>query len=142
MFIFDKRKEKWMKGENKLTKERKRHYHGDYKNFIGIKINGEDKLCREEIEGEISNEFYDELCRYLGMENFIDKIRYYFFDNDWTVDVFIANNDGLILAEIELESEDQEVELPDWIEEEVTNNEKYYNSYLAKYPYGAWENES
>ena len=56
----------------------------------------------------------------------------------WEVDIFKGENDGLQMAEIELASIDESFELPDWIGEEVTNDERYYNIYLLKHPYSQW----
>ena len=57
----------------------------------------------------------------------------------WDVDNFHGKNEGLWLAEVELESEDEVVNLPKWAIEEVTGNERYYNAYLSKHPYCDWE---
>lgn len=57
----------------------------------------------------------------------------------WEVDEFLNENEGLVIAEIELEDEDQEFEIPNWIDKEVTGEEKYYNAYLIKNPYNNWE---
>ncbi len=59
----------------------------------------------------------------------------------WEVDVFHEKNEGLILAEIELPHEDFEPHMLDGLGKEVTNDEKYYNSYLAKNPYKNWSKE-
>ncbi len=56
----------------------------------------------------------------------------------WEIDVFKAENSGLLLAEVELKSEDQEVELPVWIETEVSNDPRYFNSYLTQFPFNTW----
>lgn len=56
----------------------------------------------------------------------------------WEVDVFSGHNDGLIVAEIELESEAETFSLPDWVSHEVTEEEKYYNSNLTVSPYKDW----
>jgi adenylate cyclase len=56
----------------------------------------------------------------------------------WEVDVFFGDNEGLIVAEIELESEDETFDLPDWISNEVTEEEKYYNSNLTVKPFKDW----
>lgn len=53
----------------------------------------------------------------------------------WEVDVFSGENEGLILAEIELASEDQEFPLPFWVGEEVTGDPRYYNAYLIAHPF-------
>ena len=56
----------------------------------------------------------------------------------WEVDEFLGNNNGLIVAEIELTSETEKFNLPQWIDKEVTNEVKYYNSNLAINPYKDW----
>lgn len=56
----------------------------------------------------------------------------------WEVDVFHGDNEGLILAEIELASEDEPFERPDWVGHEVSGDRRYYNSMLTKYPYKQW----
>jgi len=56
----------------------------------------------------------------------------------WEVDVFSGHNEGLIVAEIELESETETFSLPDWVSHEVTEEEKYYNSNLTVNPYKDW----
>lgn len=55
------------------------------------------------------------------------------------VDVFKGENKGLVLAEIELDSVNENPDIPEWLGKEVTGNEKYYNSYLSKYPFQSWE---
>ena len=107
------------------------------KTFLTIKRDTEDKMVREEIEHEIDNEFYEGI-KYLGSIPFIRKTRYH-LDSPWDVDVFHGENEGLILAEIELESKDQKLIIPEWIGREVTNDDRYYNSYLAKHPFSEWE---
>lgn len=57
----------------------------------------------------------------------------------WEVDVFSGKNEGLIVAEIELNSEDENFSSPGWIDREVTGEEKYYNSNLVNEPYQDWE---
>lgn len=61
-------------------------------------------------------------------------------DLKWEVDFFLEENEGLIVAELELPSVDAEVELPEWIGEEVTNDKRYLNHYLALHPYSTWNN--
>lgn len=71
----------------------------------------------------------------------IDKTRHRlrFADRTWEVDVFHGDNEGLVVAEVELESADAEVELPDWVKGEVSHDRRYFNSNLAKAPYSTWE---
>jgi adenylate cyclase len=70
----------------------------------------------------------------------LSKIRYKIsFENKiWEVDEFLGVNTGLIIAEIELTSEDEHFECPDWIDTEVTGDEKYYNSNLTIAPFKSW----
>lgn len=70
----------------------------------------------------------------------IEKTRYIIEQIDFIVevDVFKGENEGLILAEIELSSMDQRIELPAWLGKEVTGDNRYYNSYLAQHPYCSW----
>ena len=79
------------------------------------------------------------------LENFsiseLSKIRYkILFDSKvWEVDEFLGENIGLIVAEIELTSEDEDFNIPRWIDKEVTGQEKYYNSKLTIEPYKSWK---
>ena len=70
----------------------------------------------------------------------IEKYRYRIeFDQMlWEVDVFIGDNAGLVVAEIELESEHQQFTRPEWIGEEVTHDTRYLNSNLMRHPYPQW----
>lgn len=74
-------------------------------------------------------------------ENELEKIRHeiIYANKLWEVDVFLGENQGLIVAEIELESEDEDFEIPEWITEEVTHEKKYYNSNLTKHPFKDWD---
>ena len=56
----------------------------------------------------------------------------------WEVDVFAGENEGLIIAEIELDSEDEKFELPQWVGLEVSHDARYYNSSLSAKPYKSW----
>ncbi len=56
----------------------------------------------------------------------------------WEVDEFLGDNEGLIVAEVELESENQTIQLPDWVGQEVTDDPRYCNSNLAANPYTTW----
>ena len=74
-------------------------------------------------------------------ENYlIRKTRYLvdFKGFTWEIDVFHNDNKGLIVAEIELESKNQDFEKPNWIGDEVSNDKRYYNHYLSKKPFKLW----
>lgn len=57
----------------------------------------------------------------------------------WEVDEFFGENAGLVVAEIELESEEQDFERPDWLGQEVTHDHRYFNSSLSQHPFNKWE---
>lgn len=71
----------------------------------------------------------------------IEKIRYLVPKGDHTfeVDKFYGDNEGLVIAELELEEEDEEYYSPQWLGREVTGEIKYYNSQLSKIPYKEWQ---
>lgn len=56
----------------------------------------------------------------------------------WEIDVFLGDNSGLVVAEVEINSEDEQVILPEWIGTEVTNISRYYNVSLSQKPYKDW----
>ena len=74
-------------------------------------------------------------------EGVIDKIRYEIpaGKHIFEVDEFFGENEGLIIAEIELSAEDEAFEKPDWLGEEVTSDERFYNAYLSKKPFKTWQ---
>lgn len=101
----------------------------DERAFITIKSGTKDLgLSRLEWEFEIPPEEADDLIK-ISLPGRIAKTRYYVPNGKhiWEVDVFHDRNEGLIIAEIELSSVDEEFEKPDWIGEEVTGNPDYYN---------------
>jgi CYTH domain-containing protein len=63
-----------------------------------------------------------------------ERFRHHGFE----VDEFLGDNLGLIIAEVELGDENENVELPPWIGEEVTGDRRFYNSYLSEHPYTVW----
>ncbi|MCH2194172.1 CYTH domain-containing protein [Kordia sp.] len=76
-------------------------------------------------------------------EGIIEKIRYNIPSGNHTfeVDEFFGQNEGLIVAEVELQHEDEPFNTPSWLGEEVTGQTKYYNSQLSKKPYKTWHHE-
>ena len=70
----------------------------------------------------------------------IDKIRYEILVGKHTfeVDVFSGENQGLVMAEVELSNENDFFEKPKWLGNEVTGDKRYYNSYLSKNPFISW----
>ena len=97
---------------------------------------------RSEFEYSIPLADAQEILETLCDRPLIEKIRYKIPLGDliWEVDQFLGDNAGLIIAEVELTDENQEIDLPEWIDRQVSDP-KYYNANLAKYPYSQWENE-
>lgn len=96
-------------------------------------------LGRHELEYEISTEEGEILFDCLNHQPIIKTREVYDMgDVVWEVDVFAGENSGLIVAEVELESENQYVELPDWIGPEVTGLSKFYNANIANAPFSSW----
>jgi adenylate cyclase len=96
-------------------------------------------ISRKEFEYEIPMGEGIELLDGFAVSE-IEKIRYRieYDGKTWEVDEFSGNNAGLILAEIELQHEDEEFKKPDWISIEVSDDERYYNSYLSTHPFKDW----
>ncbi|KIA89860.1 CYTH domain-containing protein [Kaistella jeonii] len=110
------------------------------KGFITIKGIGNDSgTSRFEWEKEISIEDADNLLK-IGEPGTIDKVRHDVqIGKDWyEVDEFHGDNEGLTVAEIELDDENQDFEKPSWLGKEVTGQSEYYNSMLMKNPYKNW----
>lgn len=107
-----------------------------------ITIKGHTTGCsRAEYEYEIpladAASMLDTLC----VKPLIEKIRYRCTGPDgkvWEVDEFLGENEGLVVAEIELSGEDEPFARPAWVGDEVTGDPRYYNSYLSQTPYKRW----
>lgn len=97
-------------------------------------------ITRTEVNINIPVKDADNLFTTFDLKNVIQKTRYVIpFDNyEWEVDIFKGDNEGLHIAEIELDSEDQPFHKPDFILEEVSDDPKYYNSNLSTNPYKNW----
>ncbi|MEM9267027.1 MAG: CYTH domain-containing protein [Cyanobacteria bacterium P01_F01_bin.13] len=98
-------------------------------------------ISRSEFEYEIPLADAQAILAELCQRPLIEKHRYRIPLGEviWEVDEFLGENQGLILAEVELTQADQTVELPSWIGKEVTGNPHYYNSNLVKYPFKDWQ---
>ncbi|NEO11988.1 MULTISPECIES: CYTH domain-containing protein [unclassified Moorena] len=88
------------------------------------------------IPGSDAQEMLDTLCQ----GPLIEKTRYKIEHAGliWEVDEFAGDNQGLILAEVELTDENQDIELPEWIGIEVSDDPRYFNSNLVQHPYTQW----
>ncbi len=97
---------------------------------------------RSEFEYPIPIEDAEQMLEALCLKPLIEKIRYEINYDDliWEVDEFFGENEGLIIAEVELKNEQQQINIPSWIDKEV-NDKKYFNSSLIKYPYSQWQDK-
>jgi len=96
-------------------------------------------ITRSEFEYEIPEADAEALLALCGRAVVVKKR--YFIEQDgmtWELDVFSGANEGLVMAEIELESEEQGFDIPDWLGEEVSGDIRYYNACLAQNPFTAW----
>jgi adenylate cyclase len=97
-------------------------------------------MTREEYEVAIpaadASEMLDKLCEGVTIEKWRHIVEH--AGNEWEVDEFLAENAGLVIAELELPSEDAAFEHPSWLGREVTDEERYYNVRLAQKPFRHW----
>jgi CYTH domain-containing protein len=109
------------------------------KAFLTIKGKNEG-ITRPEYEYDIPVEDAGFMLKSLCLQPVIEKYRYKIPWGDlfWEVDEFSGENEGLVIAEIELPDENHPFDIPEWIGEEVTSDEKYYNVNLRKNPYKNW----
>ena len=113
------------------------------KGYLAIKgPSNASETSRYEWEHELPLDEAEELMR-LCEPGMIDKTRYLVKVGNHTfeVDEFYGDNEGLVVAEVELKSENEAFERPDFLGEEVTGQVKYYNSFLMKVPYNRWKND-
>lgn len=96
--------------------------------------------ARSEFEYEIPAVDAEQMLFELCEKPLIEKTRYEIEHGGmtWEVDEFLGENEGLIIAELELEREDQAIGKPDWVGQEVTGDPKYFNSSLVKAPFRSW----
>ena len=96
-------------------------------------------ISRSEFEYDIPSSEATQLLQ-LCEGPLIEKIRHLVIigEHTWEIDEFIGDNQGLIIAEIELSSEDESFEKPAWLSKEVSDDARYYNSSLVNHPYSQW----
>jgi adenylate cyclase len=126
---------------------------GDRKRSVRIRTDGEKATLtikgethgasREEFEYRIPPEDARLMLERLCQGALIEKTRYRVPQGEleWEIDVFEGENDGLVVAEIELQSEDQSFDKPAWLGSEVTSDPRYYNANLVRHPYKDWAEE-
>jgi CYTH domain-containing protein len=139
----------WRTGEGNLI--RQGYLHNEIDGTVRVRTKGARAyltikgsvtgITRLEFEYEIpvedANQILDELC----IKPLIEKIRYDINIGGfkWEIDLFLGQNDGLVVAEIELEDENQEFTKPDWVGKEVSDDFRYRNAYLVNNPYRNWK---
>lgn len=114
--------------------------HGE-KGYLTVKgISSTDGLSRFEWEKEIDKNEAELLLKLCG-NSIIDKIRYEVIVDGhlFEIDEFFKNNEGLIVAEIELKNKEESFTKPAWLSKEITGVKKYYNSRLSRKPYKTWK---
>lgn len=107
--------------------------------FLSVKgrVKGIRRLEYEyEIPIDDANDILNHLCERPIIEKIRYKINYQGFV--WEIDEFLGENQGLILAEVELQHENQKIELPHWVGDEVSEDQRYFNYSLVKHPYKNW----
>ncbi len=111
------------------------------KGFLTVKgKSSSDGLSRYEWEKEIPLLEAEELLK-LCEPGKIEKFRYEIKvgNHIFEADEFLGENEGLLMAEVELNNESEEVKKPLWLGKEVTGDQRYYNSYLSKFPFKEWQ---
>jgi adenylate cyclase len=120
------------------------------KSSIRIRINGDSAnlniksktigIQRSEYDYPIPVGEAKEILESLCEKPFIEKTRFQVMHDghEWEIDVFAGDNEGLIVAEIELNSTDEEFSRPDWVGEDVSDDPRYYNICLVTHPYKDW----
>lgn len=97
-------------------------------------------IFRHEYEYEVPLVEANEMLNAFSLGAVIEKRRFFVehAGHTWEVDVFEGDNNGLIVAEIELSAEDDVFDLPTWVGDEVSDDPRYYNVCLVKHPYKDW----
>lgn len=97
-------------------------------------------IRRDEFEYAIPLDEANYILQQLCQKPVIEKIRYLVMveQHEWEIDVFEGENQGLVVAEVELTSEDEEFYKPDWLGPDVSDDPRYYNTCLVSHPYKDW----
>jgi adenylate cyclase len=126
---------------------------GQTKSSVRIRIEGEHAniniksleigLSRDEYEYPIDPSEAKKMLASLCVGPVIEKVRHLVKANDyvWEIDEFLGDNQGLLVAEVEMESESEQPTLPDWAGKEVTEEPRYYNISLSEKPFSDWSED-
>jgi len=106
--------------------------------FISVK--GEnDGIVRTEFEYAIPLSDAHVLLK-MCLDHPVEKTRYFeqHFNKQWEIDVFQGVNQGLVMAEVELDHKEESITLPEWVKEEVSLDKRFYNACLSQHPFSKW----
>jgi adenylate cyclase len=141
----------WRDKTEKSTQFCQGYLQGSEKSSVRIRIEGDKSnlnikgatlgVKRQEFEYPIPMEDAKDLLSTLCDEPLVEKTRHYITAGKhvWEIDEFAGDNEGLIVAEIELDDENDTFEAQDWLGQEVSHEKRYYNSMLIKNPYKNWQ---
>ncbi|MEM7542924.1 MAG: CYTH domain-containing protein [Pseudomonadota bacterium] len=142
--------ERWREEVERSTPMVQGYLAGSAEASVRVRISGEQAhlnlksatlgIERDEFEYEIPLADGKAILKRLCGERTIEKTRHYVKANHflWEIDEFSGANQGLIVAEVELDATDTVLTLPDWIGEDVSADPRYYNVALVENPYGSW----
>ena len=140
----------WRKEASEPVQFRQGYMVGSEKSSVRVRIEGDRAFIniksatlgiqRQEYQYSIPMEDAEKLLDDLCDKPLIEKNRFYIQKNKhtWEIDEFFGDNHGLVVAEIELNAEDEQFEKPDWLGQEVSDDTRYYNVCLVKHPYKDW----
>lgn len=121
------------------------------KSSVRVRIEGEQAniniksleigLSRDEYEYPIPMQEAKKMLASLAVGPIIEKVRYLVQvgEHVWEIDAFLGDNQGLVVAEVEMQHEQESIKIPDWAGREVTAEPRFYNVSLSKYPYKMWK---
>jgi adenylate cyclase len=140
----------WREQVYRRARMRQGYLNDTQKSSVRVRVEGDNAylniksatlgIQRTEYEYPIPVDEANEILSELAHKPLIEKTRHYvkYADHLWEVDVFEGDNKGLIVAEVELKHEDEAIELPPWVGEEVSADPRYYNVCLVKNPFKDW----
>ena len=143
----------WREGADQGTLFRQGYLLGSEKSSVRVRIEGEQAnlniksatlgIRRSEFEYPIPLADAEEMLNTLCEKTLIEKHRYHisYAGHLWEIDIFSGDNAGLVVAEVELEDENEAFSMPAWIGKEVSNDPRYYNVCLVKHPYKDWKDK-
>lgn len=142
--------ENWRKDADEGIYMTQGYMGGNEKSSVRIRIQGDSAnlniksktlgIERSEYEYPIPLDEAREMLESLCDKPYIEKTRFHVMHegHEWEIDVFAGDNEGLIVAELELNAIDEHFSIPDWIGKEVSEDPRYYNICLVNHPYKDW----